>query len=167
MGRLPKSAVLKSGHDFSKQDLNHLKTIENEMKGDDDLIDEIPSTLDDLGKMYYIYLIENLRSSNILLSNLDKPILEQCCDCLSKIDQCREAIKEQGLTTTKFDKYGNETLVANPHIKIQEQYQTKFLQISSRLGLDPSSRSALAMTHFENKEKENDPVLNMLTQLKK
>ena len=117
--------------------------------------------------MYYVYLIENLRSSKILLSNLDKPILEQCCDCLSKIDQCRIAIEEQGLTLTKVDKYGNVNIVPNPHIKIQEQYQTKFLQISSRLGLDPSSRSALAMTHFENKEKENDPVLSVLSQLKK
>jgi phage terminase small subunit len=43
---------------------------------------------------------------------------------------------------------------------------TKLTQLTSRLGLDPSSRSTLASLHVENKEEEQDEVMQLIKSLK-
>lgn len=140
--------------------------LEQEMRGKDDVINEIPEHLDDIAKIYYQFLIENLKESKVPLSNLDKPTIEMVADALSKIYQCTIAIKEQGLVIKKYDKNGNENLVANPHIKIMHDYQNKFNQMASALGLTPSSRSSLASMQIESKQEEQDEVLSLIKSLK-
>ena len=152
MARTKLPAKLQKGNTWSKEQLAELDRLEREMGGNDDIIDEIPEHLDEFGKVYYKYLIKNLRESKIPVSNLDKPTIEMVADCLSKIYQCQVAINEQGLTTTKIDKNGNEALVANPHIKIMHDFQAKFIQMSSTLGLTPSARSTIASIRMSNVE---------------
>lgn len=166
MARNKLPASLQKGHTWSKEQLEQMDRLEQEMRGKDDVIDEVPEHLDDIAKIYYQFLIENLKESKVPLSNLDKPTIEMVADALSKIYQCTLAIKEQGLVIKKYDKNGNENLVANPHIKIMHDYQNKFNQMASTLGLTPSSRSSLASMQIENKVEEQDEVLNLIKSLK-
>lgn len=167
MARNKLPASLQRGHTWSKEDLEQMDRLEQEMRGKDDVIDEVPEHLDDIAKIYYQFLIENLKESKVPLSNLDKPTIEMVADALSKIYQCTLAIKEQGLVIKKYDKNGNENLAPNPHIKILHDYQNKYNQMASTLGLTPSSRSSLASMQIENKQEQEDPVLQILQELKK
>ena len=140
--------------------------LEREMIGSDDAIEEVPDHLDEYAKIYYQYIIENLKTSKIPLSNLDKPTIEMVADCLSKVYQCQIAIKEQGLTVEKTERNGAVNHVANPHIKIMHDYQAKFIQMSSQLGMTPSSRSSLASMQVESKVEEQDEVMQLIKSLK-
>lgn len=166
MGRAKLPASLQKGNTWSKEQLQQLDALEQEMRGKDDVVDEVPEHLDDFAKVYYGYLIDNLKESKIPISNLDKPMIEMTADCLSKIYQCQVAIKEQGLVVRKVDRGGNESLAPNPHIKIQHDYQAKFIQASSTLGLTPSARSTLASMQMDNREEEQDEVINLIKSLK-
>ena len=95
MARTKLPAALQKGNTWSKEDLDKMDRLEREMIGSDDAIEEVPDHLDEYAKIYYQYIIENLKTSKIPLSNLDKPTIEMVADCLSKIYQCQIAIKEQ------------------------------------------------------------------------
>ena len=162
MARNKLPASLQKGHTWSKEQLEQMDRLEQDMRGKDDVIEEVPEYLDDIAKIYYQFLVDNLRESKVPLSNLDKPTIEMVADALSKIYQCQLAIKEQGLVIKKYDKNGNENLAPNPHIKILHDYQNKYNQMASTLGLTPSSRSSLASMQIENKQEQEDPVLQIL-----
>lgn len=163
--KLP-SAVLK-GNTYSKSELDQLKRLEEEMMGSDDALDIIPEQLDDYGKVYYQYIVENLRSSKIPIANLDRSTITMVADCLSKIQQCNEYINEVGLVVEKTERNGAVNWVANPMIKTMHDYQAKYIQMSSTLGLTPSARSTLASMQLEQKAEDEDEVLNILKELKK
>ena len=166
MARTKLPAALQKGNTWSKEDLDKMDRLEREMIGSDDAIEEVPDHLDEYAKIYYQYIIENLKTSKIPLSNLDKPTIEMVADCLSKVYQCQIAIKEQGLTVEKTERNGAVNYVANPHIKIMHDYQAKFIQMSSQLGMTPSSRSSLASMQVESKVEEQDEVMQLIKSLK-
>ena len=70
-------------------------------------------------------------------------------------------INENGLTYNKTHG-GNVTPTPNPHVKIQQDYMTKYVQLSSRLGLDPSARATIAATQISSQEEEKDELLQLL-----
>ena len=166
MARNKLPASLQKGHTWSKEQLEQMDRLEQEMRGKDDVIEEVPEYLDDIAKIYYQFLVDNLRESKVPLSNLDKPTIEMVADALSKIYQCQLEIKEKGLVTKKYDKNGNENLAPNPHIKILHDYQNKYNQMASTLGLTPSSRSSLASMQIESKQEKQDEVLSLIKSLK-
>ena len=70
MGRAKLPASLQKGNTWSKEQLQQLDALEQEMRGKDDVVDEVPEHLDDFAKVYYGYLIDNLNIiKNILLDN--------------------------------------------------------------------------------------------------
>lgn len=166
MARPKKPANLQTGHTYSKSQLEEMAKLEEEMCGNDDVVYLVPEYLNEYAKIYYRYLVDNLKESGVKISNLDKPLIETTADCLSRIYIARKAIDEQGMVLKKIDKNGNEQLVSNPYVKIHLDYMTKLTQLTSRLGLDPSSRSTLATMQIENKEDEQDEVLNLIKSLK-
>ena len=166
MARPKKPANLQTGHTYSKSQLEEMARLEEEICGNDDVVYLVPEYLNEYAKIYYRYLVDNLRESGVKISNLDKPLIETTADCLSRIYVARKAIDEQGMVLKKIDKNGNEQLVTSPYIKIHLDYMTKLTQLTSRLGLDPSSRSTLATMQLENKEEEQDEVLNLIKSLK-
>ena len=166
MARPKKPANLQTGHTYSKSQLEEMARLEEEICGNDDVVYLVPEYLNEYAKIYYRYLVDNLRESGVKISNLDKPLLETTADCLSRIYVARKAIDEQGMVLKKIDKNGNEQLVTSPYVKIHLDYMTKLTQLTSRLGLDPSSRSTLATMQLENKEEEQDEVLNLIKSLK-
>ena len=144
MARPKKPTHLLNSHGYSKEQLKEMERLEEEMCGNDDIVGVVPKDLNDIAKIYYRYLIDNLRNSKIKISNLDRPLIETTADCLSRIYIARKAIDEQGMVIEKIDKNGNKQLVSNPYVKIHLDYMNKLTQLTSRLGLDPSSRSTLA-----------------------
>lgn len=166
MARPKKPASLQTGHTYSKAQLEEMARLEEEICGNDDVVYFVPEYLNEYAKIYYRYLVDNLRESGVKISNLDKPLIETTADCLSRIYIARKAIDEQGMVLKKIDKNGNEQLITSPYVKIHLDYMTKLTQLTSRLGLDPSSRSTLASMQIEGKEEEQDEVLNLIKSLK-
>lgn len=167
MGRPKKPSALQTGHTYSKTQLEEMARLEEEMCANDDIVYVVPDYLNEYAKIYYRYLIDNLKDSGIKICNLDRPLIETTADCLSRIYIARKAIDEQGMVIKKVDKNGNEQLVTSPYVKIHLDYMNKLTQLTSRLGLDPSSRSTLATLQIENKQEQEDPVLQILQELKK
>lgn len=167
MGRPKKPANLQTGHTHSKETLEEMARLEEEMCANDDIVYVVPDYLNEYAKIYYRYLIDNLKDSGIKICNLDRPLIETTADCLSRIYIARKAIDEQGMVIKKVDKNGNEQLVTSPYVKIHLDYMNKLTQLTSRLGLDPSSRSSLASMQIESKQEQEDPVLQILQELKK
>jgi P27 family predicted phage terminase small subunit len=161
MARARKPASLKAGKSETKEQLAVRESIEQQLLGGTDKVAIVPEHLDELAKVYYEYLVSELEISG-LLSNLDIPVLEQTADSLSKIRDCDEHLNEEGLVITRTDRYGHENVIENPYIKIKMAYLNQFRSLANQLGLSPSSRAALAGKKIEEKEKEEDPLLQIL-----
>ena len=161
MSRQRMPASLKTGNTETKKQKEERHAVEQSMRGGDDLVYHVPQHLDELAKMYYVFLIEELKNTEIL-SNVDIPLLEQTADCLSKIRECDDLIKQLGLFYEEEDRYGNKKVVENVAVKTKLNLLTKYGQFSNSLGLSPSARASLASKKIEAKANESDPLLQIL-----
>lgn len=161
MARPRKPAAVKAGKSETKAHLEKRKKIEEEIKGNADKIYNIPEQLDDLGKDYYMFLIEELEASNIL-SNLDIPVLTQTADSLSKMEQADDIIKREGIIYSTYDRFDNEIPKEHPAVGIKQKYLNQFRALSTQLGLSPSARASLSEMKVQAKKEEEDPVLKIL-----
>lgn len=130
--------------------------------GKSDDVENIPSHLTEEEKIYYKFLVSELKISN-LISNIDKPILEQTANCLYVMRACDDSIRKDGILIKSYDRNGLECLKQNPAIKVKLDYQTKYAQLTNQLGLSPAARSALAGKQIEAKQEAEDPVLKILS----
>lgn len=161
IARQRKPASLKAGKSETKEQLEARQEIEQQLLGSTDKINSVPEHLNELAKVYYKFLIDELEISGVL-SNLDIPLLEQTADTLSKIRECDEDLNERGLVITKIDRYGHENEAENPYVKIKMSYLTQFRSLANQLGLSPASRASLAGKKIEAKEEAEDPLLKIL-----
>ena len=167
MPRIAKPACMKQGHKLSKEQLAQLDNLEREMLSETKLVFETPDYLDDYANIYYKYLIDNLKESKIPICDLDKPLIEHTATCLSIIHRCDLALKVEDLVIDKVDKYGNVQRIANPYLKIRKESKAEFNQSASRLGLEPSSRSAIASAQIQNVSEQSTPLMQILNGLNK
>ena len=161
MARPRKPASLKQGKSESKEHLDERADFEEEIRGDADKLKNIPSSLDDLGAKYYIFIIDELEISGIL-ANLDIPIITQAADSLSKMDQLDEILKTSPMIYSTYDKMGNLIPKEHPAIGAKMKYMTQFRALATQLGLSPSSRAQLAEMNMNKKSDEEDPLLKAL-----
>lgn len=161
MARPKKPASLKQGHSESKAQLKKRAAEERKLIGNKDLIYQVPEHLDELAKEYYTFLVNEL-GINDILSNLDKPLLEQTADCLSKMRQADKIINEEGIIIKQIDRYGHEIEKENPAVGTKQKYLNQFRFLATQLGLSPSSRAQLAGMKIEKKKEEADPLLKIL-----
>lgn len=161
MARPRKPADLKAGNSENKGDLDERSEIEAKLSGEDNLVWIIPDTLDDYGKEYYEFLINEFSEANFL-SNLDVPLLTQTADCLSKMRLADEIIDREGIKYDTFDKFGNTIPKEHPTVKTKLAYLTQYRALSTQLGLSPSARASLSQMKMEAKEEEEDPLLAAL-----
>lgn len=161
MPRPRKPASLKQGHSESKAQLQERAEVEEQLTGNNDLINNVPEYLDELAQEYYKFLVNELEISNILC-NLDIPLLEQTADCLSKMRQADEIINKEGIIIYQIDRYGNEQIKEHPAVNTKQKYLNQFRALSTQLGLSPASRAQLAGLKIEKKEQEEDPLLKIL-----
>ena len=161
MSRQRKPACLKQGKSESKAQLKQREQIEQMLSGDDDLVYSVPQNLDSKAQVFYQFIVEELRHSNIL-TNIDIPLIEQTADCLSKMRECDILIEKMGLFYEELDRYGNAKIVENVAMKTKLNLMTKYSQYCNALGMSPSSRAALASKKAEVKEEQQDPLLSIL-----
>lgn len=161
MARPRKPAALKAGNSENKGDLDNREELENQLSGEDNLVWIIPEELDDYGKEYYEFLINEFSEANFL-SNLDVPLLTQTADCLSKMRLADEIIDREGIKYDTFDKFGNTIPKEHPTVKTKLAYLTQYRALSTQLGLSPSARASLSQMKMVAKEEEEDPLLAAL-----
>ena len=107
---------------------------------------------------------EELKKVN-LVTNVDTTLLGIYADSYSKYVESTMCMT-QGLVIDYTNKGGEINQVINPYVKIQQQYATMLLKISSLYGLDPSSRSKIAHLQPSDKEEKSDPLLDLMSSLK-
>lgn len=161
MTRQKKPASLKQGKSENKEQLAEREAIERQLMGNSDNVKSIPEYLTEEEKVYYKWLTEEIEICG-LLSNLDKPLLEQTANCLWVMHKCDMHIRANGVLVSKSDRFGLIEEKENPSIKVKLQYQGKYMILCNQLGLSPSSRASLAGKKMEIKEEAEDPVLQVL-----
>lgn len=161
MARRKLPASLKTGATETKKQLKERHEVEQSLKGGNDLVYATPTHLDPMAKMYYEFLVDELKPTEIL-ANLDIPLLEQTADCLSKIRQCEQMIDSLGLFYEEQDRYGHTKVVENVAVKTKMNLLTKYVQFSNLLGLSPSSRAEIASKKIEAQQNQEDPLLKIL-----
>ena len=132
MARQKKPACLKQGKSESKAQLQQRQQIEEMLSGDDELVYSVPQNLDSKGQIFYKFIVDELRHSNIL-TNIDIPLLEQTADCLSKMRECDILIEKMGLFYEELDRYGNKKIVENVAMKTKLNLMTKYNQLCNYL----------------------------------
>lgn len=161
MSRPRKPASLKAGKSESKAQLKRREEIEVQLMGNKDNVKFVPEYLTSEEQIYYRWLTEEIDISGII-TNLDKPLLEQTANCLYLMRKCDDLIRENGLLLDKYDKFGNLEQKENPAIKIKLNLQTKYSNFCNQLGLSPSARAALAGKKADAKEENEDKLLQIL-----
>lgn len=161
MARPRKPATLKQGKSETKEYLEDRADVEQDLKGNDDKLRDIPESLDTLGAKYYLYIIDELEISGIL-GNLDVFIIAQTADCLSKMEQLDEILKTTPLIYDTIDKMGNVIPKEHPAISAKMKYLGQFRALSTQLGLSPSSRAQLADMNMDKQESKDDALLRAL-----
>ena len=71
MARPKKPAHLRTGHHATKEQIEEMSKLEAEICSEDDIVNIVPDYLNEYAKVYYRYLIDNLRESGITICNLD------------------------------------------------------------------------------------------------
>lgn len=163
MARARAVASAKKGNSETKAQLKRRQEIEEALRGNDDEVKVIPKYLTKEEKVYYQWLLEELEVSG-LITNLDKPIIEQTANCLYIMREADDLIRNEGILVKDYDKYGNEKQKQNPAIKVKLDYQAKYASLCNQLGLSPAARASLAGKQIEAKQEQLDPVLQLLKQ---
>lgn len=161
MARQRKPSSLKKGNSENKRQLAEREAIEKQLMGNSDDVKSVPEYLSEEEKVYYRWLIEEIEICGII-TNLDKPLLEQTANCLWVMHQCDAHIRENGVLVSKSDRFGLIEEKENPSIKIKLAYQSKYASLCNQLGLSPAARASLAGKKAEAKEQENDVLLKIL-----
>ena len=113
----------------------------------------------------FLRIVEELKKVN-LVTNVDSTLLGIYADCYSKYVESTMAMANEPLVVEYTNKGGETNSVANPYIKIQNQYMQMLMKISEKYGLDPSSRSKIAHLQPSNKEEEVDPLVDLMKKVK-
>lgn len=152
-------------HHHSKADLDKMIYLEEKLRGENDLVEDAPETLTELGQAYYYFIIEQF-ANNKLLSNLDIPLLTQAADCLEKMDLCDTVLNEDGLFIQGTDSKGNTFTKEHPAVKTKMQYLNQFRYVAGQLGMSPSARAQMAEAKMETKQEEQSPLNQLLNKKK-
>ncbi|MFR2314911.1 phage terminase small subunit P27 family [Terrisporobacter sp.] len=162
----PRSNVTALQGNYSKEFLQKRLEQEKSITGDSDNI-IIPKFIekDEIAVEEYLRIVQELQKVN-LVTNVDCTLLGIYADSYSKYVESTMCMLNEPLVTEYTNKGGATNPVINPYIKVQQQYATMLMKISSLYGLDPASRSKIAHLTPSNKEEEVDPLTAMLAELK-
>lgn len=161
MARQKKPATLKKGNSENDEQLAQREAIERQLMGNADNVKSVPEYLLAEEKIYYKWLVDEIEICGII-SNLDKPLLEQTANCLWVMHNCDMHIRTNGVLVSKSDRFGLIEEKENPSIKIKLAYQGKYASLCNQLGLSPASRASLAGKKIDAKEASSDPLLQVL-----
>jgi P27 family predicted phage terminase small subunit len=151
MSNRAKPLSLIKGHHISKEEREKRQKAEQKLKGKTEDILKVPSFLDKDAKQVYKRTLKLIgpEGTNIL-SDADKDSLTTYAMAVSILKQCAAEIKQNGLIIDGKP---------NPAVKMFENYSKIVKSFSSAFGLDPFSRSKLAITVDKEEKISVDSVL--------
>lgn len=163
----PRKSVNALQGNLTKEQIKDRLEKEKAITGDSDNI-QPPMFIrnDEIALEEFYRVVDELLKVNIA-TNIDSVNLGIYADCYSKYVQATLAMKDQQMVSEYTNKGGATNQVINPYLKIQQQYATMLMKISSLYGFDPSSRSKIAHLSPSDKEEKSDPLADLLSGLKR
>ena len=138
MARPRKPANIQTGHTYSKSQLEEMSRLEEEMCSNDNIVDIVPEDLNDIAKIYYRYLIDNLKEQGNLLEKQNKNLQEKIKITEKEIAQNKYKMQNLKVAGKKakisFNKYtlNYNIVVDNTVDSIDIQVQTEDSKSSVR-----------------------------------
>ena len=163
--RVMKPANAVTGNKISKSVLEKIDKIEQTfVLGNQDDLEVIPDELngDNVATQYYGYILKEIKKMNLPIANVDKPFLIEAAFCLSKIREAKIDMNRNGLVEDKMDKNGNFLGTQSRAIyRIETELQKRYATAANKLGIDPSSRAAIARASIEETSARLDDTLDL------
>ena len=159
MGRNTKPACTSETHRYTKEQKEKMDIVEREFSKYYDEVTTVPDVIkdDSIAVQYYNFLVDNILKANLPISNVDIPLLIDASFSLSQVYRARKDIIHNGTTEDKYDKNGNFMgSQIRAVVKIEQTYSEKYLKISSKIGLDPTSRATIARSQIIDMEETDD-----------
>lgn len=153
--------------EYTKEEMQKRLELENRLQGKSDRLSAPDFIKDDivaLGK--FNQLVEDLSSCD-LLTNVDVDLLVAYSECWSKYVKSTKILSVQDLVEEQEIKQGVISKIANPYLKIQQSYLDRLVKLSSLFGLSPADRSKIAHLQPSDKNTKVDPLMELLSGLKK
>lgn len=152
---------------ITKEQMKERLEIENQLKGNCDRI-ETPEIiqLDEVAKDKFESLVFELKEVG-LLANVDVDLLAIYADSWSKYVKATKVLMCQSLVEEQENNSGVVTKIQNPYIKVQQSYAQQLVKLSSLFGLSPADRSKIAHLAPSDKNEKVDPLMELLSGLKK
>ncbi|UGB31697.1 phage terminase small subunit P27 family [Metabacillus sp. B2-18] len=150
----PTKSVKTMSKNLTKEEIQTRTDTETKLRGAADSISP-PEHLNAKQVKIFSYIVEELEASGIL-GNLDVHILGICATAIDRIQQIEIIINKD------FDKIFDKSLMS-----AKDKYTKEFFRCCNELSLSPQSRAKLGTINFQVKQKEDDPLLQVLAGGKK
>lgn len=148
MSNRTKPLTMIKGNHITKKEKEKRKKAEKSLQGKMEDILKVPTFLDADAKRFYKRTLNLIgpEGTNII-TDADKDTLTAYAAAVSILKQCSKEIKDKGIIVEGK---------CNPAVKMFENYSKVVKSFSSAFGLDPFSRSKLAITIEEDDDKEKE-----------
>lgn len=130
-----KSIYERTGKDMNKEQIEQLKALERALNGSNQNLLDGLNELDEDEQEIYLLILDRLNVS--IISDIDIPLLVATASNINRQNIARESLRVDGMVT----KDGSR---ANPYVKILNDLEKQYLQLSSRLGLSPVDRVSMS-----------------------
>lgn len=154
-----KPVELKKGA-ITKDEYQARKSAEEKLKGKKRIPKTPPKYLDERAKKIYKNIITSLPED--FLNNTDEYVVAIIADSLSKMQECQEIIKREGLLVEYTNTAGATNIDQNKAVLIYQKYCDIFKKYIGEIGLSPSTRSKMALIMKETEQQQEDPLLKVL-----
>ena len=152
---------------YTKDAMKERLESENKLKGKTDklLAPEIVK-MDEVALAKFEDLVEELKEVDVI-ANVDVDLLGGYCTSYSGYVRATKMLMMQSFVEEQENKLGAITKIQNPYIKIQQSYLDRMVKIASLFGLSPADRTRIAHLNPSDKNQKSDPLLELLSGLKK
>ena len=152
---------------YTKDAMKQRLESENKLKGrSDNLIAPEIVRIDEVALQKFEQLVNELSEVGVL-ANGDIDLLGGYCTAYSAYVRSTKMLLMQNMVEEQENKLGAITKVQNPYIKIQQSYLDKMIKIASLFGLSPADRTRIAHVNPSDKNEKSDPLIELLSGLKK
>lgn len=166
MARPRKSTEALSGA-YTKDAMKERLENENKLKGNKDKL-EAPLFIqqDEVALDKFNQIVNELNEVNLII-NVDVDLLAIYADSWSKYVKATKMLMMQSMVEEQENKLGAVSKMQNPYIKIQQSYAAQLVKLASLFGLSPADRSRIAHLQPSDKNEKTDPLMALLSGLKK
>lgn len=166
MARPKKSTTSLQGA-YTKDAMKERLENENKLKGKtDNLIAPEIVMVDEIALAKFEELVEELKEVNVI-ANVDVDLLGGYCTSYSGYVRATKMLMMQSLVEEQENKLGAITKMQNPYIKVQQSYLDRMIKIASLFGLSPADRTRIAHLNPSDKNDKPDPLIELLSGLRK